>query len=191
MLNSGTIEQLSWALGIAIGLVGVWVGWAMRGRSHAAAPSASTSAAEAANATDPVTGLMARAAFEAALAHALDTDRGAGRSGALLYAGLDGFRLVNESHGHAHGDRVLAAAARQLRQVCGARVPMCRMAGDEFAVWLHADAATCEALGRNAADAFASGVELDGQRHAGGLSVGMALFPQHGSSAQLIARAAA
>jgi diguanylate cyclase (GGDEF)-like protein len=191
MPTAVTVEHISWALGVAMGLVGVAVGWAMRGRTHAETGSPATSTAAAPTAADPVSGLMARAAFEAALAHALDTDRGEGRSGALLYAGLDGFRLVNEGHGHAHGDKVLAAAARQLRDVCGGRAPMCRMAGDEFAIWLNADTATCETLARRAVESFAGGVELDGQRHAAGLSLGMALFPQHGSSMQLIARAAA
>ncbi|MBE7425525.1 MAG: bifunctional diguanylate cyclase/phosphodiesterase [Ideonella sp.] len=142
-------------------------------------------------ATDAVTGLMTRDAFETALAQALDTERGAERTGALLYAGLDGFRLVNEDHGLAHGDKVLAAATRQLRDVCGARVPMCRMAGDEFALWLNADTATCELLASRAAEALAGGVALDGQRYGAGVSVGVALFPVHGSSSQLIHRAAA
>jgi len=189
ILSSVTHIQLYALLAIVIGLVGAGVGWAVRGRLRATRPAAAPRGTAAA--IDAVTGSMTREAFEAALAHALDTDHGNGRSGALLYAGLDGFRLVNEGHGHALGDKVLAAAAKQLREVCGPRVPMCRMAGDEFAIWLNADAATCELLARRAADTLAGGVALDGQRFAAGLSVGMALFPKHGSSAQLIHRAAA
>ncbi|MFO1220016.1 MAG: bifunctional diguanylate cyclase/phosphodiesterase [Burkholderiaceae bacterium] len=167
--------------------------WALRRRKQArreggGAP-ASAGARQAA-ATDSVTGLMTRAAFETALAQALDTEAGAGRTGALLYAGLDGLRLVNEGHGHAQGDKVLAAAATALRRVCGERVPMCRMAGDEFAIWIHADAATCELMARRVAEALAGGVELDGQRYGAGISVGMAQYPKHGSSVQLVSRAA-
>jgi diguanylate cyclase (GGDEF)-like protein len=170
--------------------MGAGVAWALRGRLRHGGPVAPrTSSAPAA--TDAVTGLMSRPAFETALAQALDGERGAERSGALLYAGLDGFRLVNEGHGHAQGDKVLGAAAWRLREVCGQRVPMCRMAGDEFAIWLNADAATCEVIAGRVADGLAGGLELDGQRFAAGVSVGVALFPKHGSSAQLIARAAA
>jgi diguanylate cyclase (GGDEF)-like protein len=189
MLTSATLTQLYAAFAVLIGLAGIGVGWAVRGRTRGAPAQAPRADAKAA--TDALTGLMAREAFEAALAHALDTEPDNGRHGALLYAGLDGFRLVNEGHGHAQGDKVLAATAHLLRDACGARVPMCRMAGDEFAIWLHADAATCEAIAQRAADAFNGGVALDGQRHAAGISIGVALFPKHGSSAQLITRAAA
>jgi len=140
--------------------------------------------------TDEVTGLMTRSAFEAALARVLDTEDGVSRTGAVLYAGLDSFRLVNEGHSHAQGDKVLAGAATALRRVCGERVPMCRMAGDEFAIWINADADTCELMAGRVAEALAGGVELDAQRYGAGISVGVALYPQHGGSVQLLARAA-
>jgi diguanylate cyclase (GGDEF)-like protein len=178
------------AIAIAIGLLGAGVAWAVRGRvrqGRAEAPRANAASPE----TDAITGLMARAAFETELAHALDTERGADRTGALLYAGLDGFRLVNEGHGHAQGDKVLGAAARRLRELCGQRVPMCRTAGDEFAIWLNAGASTCDVMARRLAEELAGGVEVDGERFAAGISVGVALFPKHGSSVQLMARAAA
>lgn len=184
-----TFGPLVWALLIGLVVIAGGVAWAVRGRLRpAAAPAARAESAHAS--TDPVTGLMSRAAFEGALAQALDTERGEGRSGALLYAGLDGFRLVNEGHGHTQGDKVLAGAARKLREVCGARVPMCRMAGDEFAIWINADSTTCELLAGRVSGALAGGVDLDGQRFAAGASVGLALFPKHGTSAQLILRAA-
>ena len=191
-LISVTHIQLYWALAIVVasGLAGAGVLWAVRGRvrkGRAEAPHANAASPQ----TDAITGLMARAAFETELAQALDTERGADRTGALLYAGLDGFRLVNEGHGHAQGDKVLAAAARRLRELCGQRVPMCRMAGDEFAIWLNAGASTCDVMARRLAEALAGGVEVDGERFAAGISVGVALFPKHGSSAQLMARAAA
>jgi len=191
-LTSASLTQLYAAIAIAVvvGVAGVGVGWAVRGRTRQPRPE-KPQAKTTNDATDGVTGLMTREAFETALAHALDTERGDGRNGALLYAGLDGFRLVNEGHGHAQGDKVLAVAAGQLRAACGARVPMCRMAGDEFAIWLNADAQTCELIARKVAEKLAGGIELDAQRYGAGISVGVALFPKHGSSAQLIQRAAA
>ena len=188
MQSISTLGPIAWGsiLGVALSVAGVV--WAVRGRLRPARAATLPAAAEAA--TDALTGLMARPAFEVALAQALDTERGEGRSGALVYVGLDGFRLVNEGHGHAQGDKVLRATAHQLRKVCGARVPMCRIAGDEFAIWLHADTATCESLALRLSEALAGGIELDGQRFAAGASVGVALFPKHGSSSQLMLRAA-
>jgi diguanylate cyclase (GGDEF)-like protein len=190
MLTFLTITQLYGALAVALGLIGAGVAWAVRGRVRRDTTAAPRDSAAPA-AIDSITGLMSRQAFESELAHALDTERGADRTGALLYAGLDGFRLVNEGHGHAQGDKVLAAVARRLRELCGQRVPMCRMAGDEFAIWLNAGASTCDVMARRMAEELTGGVELDGQRFAAGVSVGVALFPKHGSSAQLMARAAA
>jgi len=96
-LISVTHIQLYWALAIVItsGLVGVGVLWAVRGRVQkvrAEAPRANAALPE----SDAITGLMTRVAFETELAHALDTERGADRTGALLYAGLDGFRTARE-----------------------------------------------------------------------------------------------
>ena len=176
MLTSATIVPLYWALAIAIGLIAAGVAWAVRGRLRKGGAAAVLASPPPA-APDAITGLMSRQAFETELAHALDTERGTDRTGALLFAGLDGFRLVNEGHGHAQGDKVLAAAARRLRELCGHRVPMCRMAGDEFAIWLNAGASTCDVMARRLAEELAGGVEVDGQRFAAGLSVGMALFP--------------
>jgi diguanylate cyclase (GGDEF)-like protein len=187
MQSLTSLSPLVWGLLLVVATAFAGVAWAVRGRlyraptPHHAAPDATT---------DAVSGLMARVPFEAALAQALDTERGEGRTGALLYVGLDGFRLVNEGHGHARGDKVLLATAHKLLEVCGARVPMCRTAGDEFAIWIRADIDTCEELARRVSEALAGGVELDGQRFATGASVGVALFPKHGSSAQLMLRAA-
>jgi len=185
-----TTTQLIAVLAIACGLIGAGVVWGVRGRQRTGTAAASAASA-APVVTDAITGLMSRQAFETELAHALDTERGADRTGALLYAGLDGFRLVNEGHGHAQGDRVLAEAARRLRELCGQRVPMCRMAGDEFAIWLNAGASVCDVMARRVAEALAGGVALDGQQFGSGISVGVALFPKHGSSSQLITRAGA
>ena len=174
------------ACALVIAIVSVALGLAWWRRRHRAAPSKPAEAT-----ADGVTGLMLRGAFEHALAGVLDTERGEGRSGALLYAGLDGFRLVNEGHGHALGDRVLAATARKLREVLGVRVPMCRIAGDEFAIWLYADIAACELMARRVSEELAGGVDVGGMRYTAGVSVGVALFPKHGSSVQLMQRAAA
>jgi GGDEF domain-containing protein len=134
MSNLPSLGPFVWALSLIMAVAVIGVIWALRGPRRA--PLKSRPAADSTN--DTVTGLMLRPAFEHALSRILDSERGAVRSGALIYVGLDGFRLVNESHGHAQGDRVLGATSRKLRELCGAAVPMCRMAGDEFAIWLQA-----------------------------------------------------
>ena len=89
-------------------------------------------AAEAAARLDPLTGLLNRRAFhevlQRRLRHASD------EPGALLVVDLDGFKAVNDRHGHAAGDLLLCALARRLRHALRPRDEVARMGGDEFLV---------------------------------------------------------
>ncbi|GAA1651253.1 putative bifunctional diguanylate cyclase/phosphodiesterase [Actinoplanes couchii] len=80
--------------------------------------------------TDPLTGLMNRSGFDAALTQALSRDE----QPALLLVDLDGFALINEAHGHAAGDAVLIETAHQLRASMRSVDVTARLAGNEFAV---------------------------------------------------------
>lgn len=85
--------------------------------------------------TDGLTGALNRAAFTARLATALAAARRQGRTLLLAYVDLDGFKSVNDRHGHAAGDRALCAL------VDGAGVTaddlVARNGGDEFVLLLH------------------------------------------------------
>lgn len=85
---------------------------------------------------DPLTGLYNRRYFLQALEGAL---RGSGehRRHALLFVDLDRFKLVNDLHGHAAGDNVLAALGRRLHAAMREGDVFARVGGDEFAVLLH------------------------------------------------------
>ncbi|MGY1805874.1 GGDEF domain-containing protein [Blastococcus sp. SYSU D00669] len=82
--------------------------------------------------TDPLTGVANRSALFAALRAHLDPATGA--SCGLLFCDLDGFKAVNDVHGHALGDRVLVAVAERLRQLAGPEDIVARLGGDEFVV---------------------------------------------------------
>ncbi len=90
--------------------------------------------------TDTLTGLPNRRAFAAALDEALS--RGRRCSVALL--DIDHFKIVNDTHGHAVGDRVLVEVAEQLRSAAGGRGTIARYGGEEF-VWLLPDADPAQA----------------------------------------------
>ncbi len=87
--------------------------------------------------TDPLTGLPARARFKE-LAEKLESrarnDPGLGL--AVLFVDLDGFKRVNDVHGHEQGDRVLAETARVLRRNIRETDVAGRIGGDEFVVCL-------------------------------------------------------
>ncbi len=89
---------------------------------------------------DELTGLLSRRRFfeeiESRL-HAEDPEKGA-EKGALLWVDLDHFRLVNEGGSHRMGDELVRRLAGYLRVTLPANVPVGRMGGDEFGIYLPA-----------------------------------------------------
>ena len=83
---------------------------------------------------DPLTGLLNRSGFELCLERLIDEGRGAGLG--LLYIDLDGFKAVNDRHGHPVGDMLLKLAAQRLSNVVRPTDAVARLGGDEFAVLL-------------------------------------------------------
>ena len=84
--------------------------------------------------TDELTGLLNRGAFYAALSSVLADPARTGCG--LLYCDLDGFKAVNDTHGHRVGDLLLAEVAHRLRAVAGPQDVIARLGGDEFVVLL-------------------------------------------------------
>ena len=83
---------------------------------------------------DGLTGLGNRVLFREELQRALEEKRGAGEALAVLFLDLDGFRSVNDSHGHSVGDALLKALAGRMRDLLGDSVRIARLGGDEFAI---------------------------------------------------------
>jgi diguanylate cyclase (GGDEF)-like protein len=85
---------------------------------------------------DPLTDVLNRRGFERELRRSLAYVKRYGPSAALLYLDLDGFKSVNDRHGHAAGDAVLKAVAMVLNRYVRASDLVARLGGDEFAVLL-------------------------------------------------------
>jgi diguanylate cyclase (GGDEF)-like protein len=86
--------------------------------------------------TDPLSGLLNRRGFEARASALLDMCGPTKLPVALVVADLDRFKALNDRHGHAAGDRVIAGFAEHLRAAAGTRAVAGRMGGEEFAVLL-------------------------------------------------------
>ncbi|MGA2795858.1 MAG: diguanylate cyclase, partial [Roseiarcus sp.] len=85
---------------------------------------------------DPVTGLPNRRRFEKELSNALLALQSERESGAVLFLDLDDFKQVNDSLGHARGDKLLSAVGERLRSAVEEADVVARWGGDEFAILL-------------------------------------------------------
>lgn len=86
--------------------------------------------------TDPLTGVANRASFEAALEHARATVSRTNEPLSLLALDLDGFKQLNDTYGHAAGDRALIEIAAAWAPLLRERDLLARVGGDEFCVIL-------------------------------------------------------
>jgi len=142
---------------------------------------------------DTLTNLPNRAMLSERLSRAIVRARRHGGRIGLLFLDLDRFKDVNDSLGHAAGDRILRAAARRLQQTLSAEHTVARLGGDEFTVVLEdlESAAQAERTAREIIMAFEAPLEIDGhQEIAISPSIGISLYPEHGQvPTELIKRA--
>ncbi len=89
--------------------------------------------------TDALTGLANRAAFQARFLDSSASNLGLRPLGALVLIDLDGFKQVNDRHGHIAGDTCLAQFGQRMRQAFPGALMTARIGGDEFAVLLPSD----------------------------------------------------
>lgn len=139
---------------------------------------------------DALTQLPNRRAFNDSLDQALALARRAERPLALIYLDLDGFKPVNDEHGHATGDRVLKAIAQRWRTLLREGEVLARLGGDEFAVVAEGDVAAIECLAARMITALDTPLLEELPHVRVGVSIGMAQFPQHGEDRRRLVAAA-
>ena len=113
--------------------------------------------------SDPLTGLGNRALLATEVAGAQRLRRGGGRL-SLLLLDLDGFKAVNDSLGHAAGDRLLVQLAQRLCAAVGPRDVVARLGGDEFAVLVDEETPGAGLrAARRVLDALSAPVDFEGR----------------------------
>jgi diguanylate cyclase (GGDEF)-like protein/hemerythrin-like metal-binding protein len=139
---------------------------------------------------DALTGLANRTFLQDRIEQAIATARRNAGTFAVLLIDLDRFKPINDIHGHATGDLALRETARRLQAVARAVDTVARLGGDEFVVLLGGDGGRDEAqlVVKRIMQAVTAPLAVHGLRL--GVSVGIAIYPDDGSSAeQLLARA--
>ncbi len=135
---------------------------------------------------DALTGLPNRAAFIERAGQLLDEARLLGRRLAVLFVDLDHFKRVNDSLGHPVGDTLLRTVAGRITGTLREADLVSRFGGDEFVLLLQgpaSEAAVAEVAGKLVA-AVGAPLEVSGVSISVTPSIGVALFPAHGQTAE-------
>ncbi len=138
---------------------------------------------------DPLTGLTNRSLFYDRLDSALRAAHRHRNSLALLFVDINDFKVINDTHGHAVGDRVLCTIARRLEGSVRETDTVARMGGDEFIVLLtdvqSVDAVSGKVERIHAVMAEPLGAEFGGIRMPS-CSIGVACYPADGEDADTL-----
>ncbi len=138
---------------------------------------------------DDLTGLPNRARFGEQLAEALQSAAQRGAWLGVVYADFDNFKFVNDSLGHSAGDTLLKTMAERMVAAVGPNDIVSRFGGDEFVVLLvdpPKDTPTIGAMLHRIRSAVVAPVEVDGRSFRVTSSLGAAIYPGDGETAEAL-----
>ncbi|EGM79013.1 diguanylate cyclase (GGDEF) domain-containing protein [Rheinheimera sp. A13L] len=138
--------------------------------------------------TDALTGLANRASYELALNQGLAQAKRQGWGLAVMFIDVDKFKHINDSHGHEMGDKVLLMVANRLQSFVREGDMVSRWGGDEFVCLLLEvkDKNDVLTLAKKLAVRVAEAVTFNCMTLHVKISIGIALFPADGDTAQLL-----
>jgi diguanylate cyclase (GGDEF)-like protein len=140
---------------------------------------------------DVLTGLANRALFLEVAARQVELCKRERTQSSMLFIDLDGFKRVNDQHGHATGDQLLRAVAARLSSAVRGSDVAARLGGDEFALLLvHTGVALAAGIAAKLVDSLSAPYELGTHTVGVSASIGVAGFPDSGSTAEEILKRA-
>jgi diguanylate cyclase (GGDEF)-like protein len=141
---------------------------------------------------DQLTGLANRLQFADQLRKAVNRARQRDEQVTIFYMDLDGFKPVNDEHGHDVGDQLLAALGQRLTGCVRTSDLVARLGGDEFALLITTQTSPqdSDALAERLADTFLEPFVIDGRILRVRASIGRAVFPIDADSADALLRRA-
>ena len=141
---------------------------------------------------DPLTGLPNRRQLFPLLAEAIEQAEAADKIVGVFFIDIDNFKNMNDSLGHAYGDRVLVTVANRLEATAREFGFSARLGGDEFTV-VFESASQPEQIrvaGLSVVQAFQKPLSVDGRDINISVSVGASFYPDHGEDAESLLQAA-
>ena len=138
---------------------------------------------------DQLTGILNKRSFERNVDSVLKRAAGDMRY-ALMLIDIDDFKSVNDTFGHAYGDKVLEGIGENLRNTFRSDDVLGRLGGDEFCVFMTVKGSMNaeernQLIGRKChelLDALRTPDDVNGEEYSGSASIGVAVYPEHGSS---------
>lgn len=140
---------------------------------------------------DVLTGLPNRRVFSERLEHAIETAERRPHRLAVMFLDLDGFKQVNDEHGHDVGDVFLKQISARLRDRVRTGDTLARQGGDEFVVLLPQveDEAQAETIAARIIDGLREPFDVDGRSLRASVSIGIALLRDRETADEIVARA--
>jgi diguanylate cyclase (GGDEF)-like protein/PAS domain S-box-containing protein len=137
---------------------------------------------------DSLTGLPNRSLLNDRIEQTINAAKRSGEAMAVLLLDLDRFKEVNDTLGHLVGDRLLTMVGPRLRQPLRDSDTVARLGGDEFAILLlgPTDIPAACGIAERIVEAFREPFAVDDMALEVGISIGVALYPEHGETADLL-----
>ena len=140
---------------------------------------------------DPLTGLPNRRLLQDRIETGMSQAQRQGETLALMFLDLDRFKNVNDSLGHQVGDKLLIEVAQRLTSVLREQDTVCRLGGDEFVLLCTGtDAAGAAHVASKVLELTSQHCRVDQHELAVTLSIGIALYPTDGDTAESLLRSA-
>lgn len=137
---------------------------------------------------DHLTGLPNRTLFREIFLHEAAVARREHSHLALLFVDLDRFKAINDSLGHAAGDRMLLQASDRLRHAVRESDLACRVSGDEFLLLMRDSSEHVAHAAQRLIEALTAPLQLEGGVASVSASVGIALYPRDGEDFDTLVR---
>ncbi|WP_261130652.1 EAL domain-containing protein [Bacillus sp. Marseille-Q3570] len=138
---------------------------------------------------DALTNLPNRRKFQEDLGMVIEKSRESkNRIAGVLFLDMDRFKVINDSLGHAFGDRVLSLVAEKLKHQIGQDGGVYRMSGDEFTILIQDvdHISDLSQLAKRISELFADPVIIDGHEFRISLSMGISIYPDDGDDVETL-----
>ena len=140
---------------------------------------------------DVLTGLANRALFDEILSHQLAICSRTNTNLAIVYIDLDGFKPINDAHGHATGDEMLCMVAARLTAAVRESDLAARLGGDEFAlILLHTGLAAAQGVVRKLVETLSAPYSIGSLTLRISASMGIAAFPESATTVEALSQCA-